>query len=95
MALFRKAPGFDDPAMIEKSISVWRKAMGILEDQLEKTGGFVTGNDFTLADIALGLSVHRWFSIEFEKPRLDAVADYYVRLRKRPGGARYMHETTP
>ena len=36
--------------------------MGILEQRLRETGAYVTGEAFTLADIAIGLSVNRWFA---------------------------------
>lgn len=35
--------------------------MTILDAQLAKTGAYVAGETFTLADIVLGLSTHRWF----------------------------------
>lgn len=34
--------------------------MRIVEAQLQRTGAWIAGERFTLADIVLGLSVHRW-----------------------------------
>jgi glutathione S-transferase len=58
--------------------------MAVLDGQLQKTGAFVTGNRFTVADIVLGLSTHRWFMTPLERPALPAVTDYYERLSQRP-----------
>lgn len=94
-ALIRHMPGFDDPDRIAESMRRWGVMMGILERQLEKTGAFVAGNDFSIADIAIGISVHRWMSIAADKPELPAVADYYERLLSREAGTRWMGPETP
>jgi glutathione S-transferase len=69
--------------------------MGILEQRLEETGAFVAGKGFSLADIALGLSVHRWLQTPLDRPVLPYVADYYGRLRQRKAASRYLSEETP
>ena len=94
-ALIRKTPGYDDPAKIADSMTRWGAKMDLLEAQLAKSEtGFVAG-EFSIADIALGLSVHRWMSIAADKPVLPAVADYYERLKGRAAGARWMGKETP
>ena len=35
--------------------------LAILDAQLARTGAYVAGERFTLADIPVGLSVNRWF----------------------------------
>jgi len=94
-ALIRKTPGMDDPVKIERSIADWTAEMEILEARLAETDAYAAGADFTLADIALGLSVHRWFGTAFEKKSLPAVTAYYRRLKARDGGLAYMGEATP
>jgi glutathione S-transferase len=94
-ALLRKGPGYTDPARIAKSVADWNGKMQILDGQLEKTGAFVSGDAFTLADIAMGLSVHRWMSTPFEKPQLADVQRYYEVLRGMELGAKYMSAATP
>ena len=54
--------------------------MEILEGQLLRTGAYVAGETFSLADIAIGLSVNRWYETPFEHPSLPAVRAYYERL---------------
>ena len=94
-ALIRHTPGYDDPAKVTESMQRWGKVMQILEAQLARGQGFVAGDDFTIADIAIGLSIHRWMSIPAEKPALPAVKAYYERLLTREVGARWMGPETP
>ena len=58
--------------------------MRILDAHFEHGGQFVTGEFFTLADVVLGLSTHRWLLSPIERPHLDAVHGYYQRLSVRP-----------
>ena len=60
-ALMRKNPAFADPARIADSVAKWTAKMQILEGQL-KASRHVAGPEFGIADIAIGLSSHRWFS---------------------------------
>jgi glutathione S-transferase len=83
-ALARRTPGFDDAARIAAGVEAWNKAMAILDQRLAETGAHVAGHDFTLADVVLGLSVHRWLKTPMERAALPAVEAYYARLRERP-----------
>lgn len=94
-ALIRHTPGYDDPAKIAESMAKWTVKMDLLEAHLAKGKSHVAGGQFTLADIAIGLSVHRWFMTPFEKTELPAVADYYGRLKERPAGVAWLGAGTP
>jgi glutathione S-transferase len=94
-ALIRKTPGFDDPTKIADSIKAWGAKMAILEGQLTKGQPFVAGDSFSIADIALGLSVHRWLSIPADKPEFATIEQYYERLLAREAGAPWMGSETP
>jgi glutathione S-transferase len=83
-ALVRRNPEFNDPREIEASRRAWNRMACILDEQLARTGGFVAGESFTLADIPLGLSVNRWLLTPIERPSLSNVAAYYERLSERP-----------
>ena len=83
LALARKTPGFDDPASIQASTGAWNRAMGILERQLATTGAYAAGERFSLADVVLGLSTHRWAATPIAHADLPAVRAYYDRLRER------------
>ncbi|HYD79435.1 MAG TPA: glutathione S-transferase [Paucimonas sp.] len=95
MALVRQSPEHRDAGQIAASCAIWSKYMGILDRQLERTGGFVAGEQFTLADIPIGLSVHRWFSTPLQRPDLPAVAAYYDRLSRRDGFLLYGRNGIP
>jgi len=59
--------------------------MAMLDAQLAAGGPYVLGADFTLADVVLGLSVHRWAAAPLAHAELPAVRAYYERLSARPG----------
>ncbi|MBA5827757.1 glutathione S-transferase, partial [Escherichia coli] len=89
LGLVRKSPDHQNPDGIAQSIAGWTKHMHVLNAQLEKTGAYVSGNTFTLADIPIGLSVNRWFGTPFEHPDLPAVSRYIERLATREGFKQY------
>jgi len=94
-ALVRKAATHTDPKAIEASVADWNRHMQILEAQLQRTGKFVTGAEFTLADLVLGLSTHRWFMTPMEQAHLPAVAAFYERLSTRPAFMTYVRNGVP
>ncbi|MCD9030217.1 glutathione S-transferase [Luteimonas sp. Y-2-2-4F] len=80
----RRSPAHRDPASAEASLRAWSALMAVLDARLADTGAFVAGPDFGLADVALGLSVNRWFETPVAHPPLPAVRAYYERLSERP-----------
>jgi len=80
MSLVRHSPAHQDPALLAAGIAGWNRMMGILEQQLQKTGDYVSGEHFTLADIVLGLSVKRWLKTPMQRPDYPAIAAYGARL---------------
>lgn len=94
-ALVRKLPGYDDQARIAESLKAWTAKMRVLETRLGETGAYAAGGDFSLADIALGLSAHRWFGGDFERPNLTHVSAYYERVRARPAAQVHFSAATP
>jgi glutathione S-transferase len=83
-AIVRRNPAFNDAGEIEASKKAWTRMLTILDAQLARTGAYVAGGHFTLADIPIGLSVNRWFMTPLERPGFAAVAAYYERLSGRP-----------
>lgn len=51
---------------------------------------FLCGDQVTLADVALGCWVHRWFQLPIERPDLAHLARYYETLKTRPGFVRHV-----
>lgn len=94
-ALMRRNPAYSDPDKLEASIAGWTAKMQILDAELDKGGPFIAGSEFSIADIALGLSCHRWYATPFDKPSMPATNDYYQRLRGGVAGARWMGSDTP
>ncbi|CAM3742811.1 Glutathione S-transferase GstB [Pseudomonas reidholzensis] len=95
MSLVRQSPAHQDAQALRAGCAEWSRYMQILERQLAATGAYVAGDTFTLADIPIGLSVHRWFETPFEHPHLPAVSDYYERLSERPGFRLHGRNGTP
>ena len=85
MGLVRQSADFTDAKAIAASVASWNRHMTLLDVQLQRTGAYAAGSAFTLADIVLGLSTHRWFMTPMQRPALAAVQAYYERLSERPG----------
>lgn len=93
MALVRGQPA--TPEAIEAGVASWNRHMGMLDAQLARTGAFVTGADFTLADIVLGLSAQRWKNAPIVRAELPAVEAYLQRIASRPGFAEFVGNGMP
>ncbi|WP_119157131.1 glutathione S-transferase family protein [Caldimonas tepidiphila] len=95
MALIRHSAAHADAAAIAASVEGWNRHMGIVEAQLRRTGAYMTGETFTLADVVVGLSVNRWFMTPMQRPAYPAVAAYHERLDARPGYRAHGRNGTP
>ncbi|TCB78767.1 glutathione S-transferase family protein [Acinetobacter sp. ANC 4173] len=83
MHLIRNSPEHQDLQEVEKSIQAWNSMMLILENQLANTQAYVAGQQFSLADIPIGLSVQRWYLTPFDKPDTPHIKNYYDLLSQR------------
>jgi len=95
MHLVRKSPAYADAAAAAHSIEAWNQKMHILDAALAKTTQYITGAEFTLADIVLGLSVNRWLMTPIQRPELPAVAAYYKKLSQRQGFQKFCGNGIP
>jgi len=95
MSLVRKSADYQDRVALANGIEQWSQTMGILDQQLQKTGAYVSGEQFSLADIPIGLSVNRWFETPLAHPDYAAVKAYYERLSQREGFRLYGRNGTP
>lgn len=95
MALVRQSDAHRDAAAIAASVAGWNRHMGILESQLDKTGAYAAGSDFSLADIVLGLSANRWRMTPMDRPDYPAIDAYLARLAERPAYALFCANGTP
>ncbi|HEX2561777.1 glutathione S-transferase family protein [Phenylobacterium sp.] len=95
MALGRRDPAYADTDEIVAGARRWNEVMSLLDAQLAETGAFVAGASFTLADIVVGLSVHRWRATPMERPQLSAVEAYVARLAAETRFSDFARPETP
>ncbi|MCF6316739.1 MAG: glutathione S-transferase C-terminal domain-containing protein [Marinosulfonomonas sp.] len=72
-----------DGAALAHALAKFDGYLGHLETQL---GGnpYVTGADFTLADIVIGHVLFRYFDIDIPRKDRPVIEAYYARLKQRP-----------
>jgi glutathione S-transferase len=95
LALVRHSPAHQDRQQIELSCMNWTKHMAIVEGQLTRTGAFIAGQGFSLADIPIALSINRWLETPLKHEDFPAIAAYMARLAGREGYREYCRNGTP
>lgn len=70
-------------AAVEEAIRVFDADLQILEIQLGDKP-FVMGEHFTLADIMIGQSLYRYFTLDIHREHRPVLSAYYDRLTDRP-----------
>ena len=83
VGLVRTKPEERDQAEIDAGIRASNAAFAIIERYLEGRD-YLVGDEMTIADIPFGPFVHRWCTMDFDKPDLPRVAAWYGRLKDRP-----------
>jgi glutathione S-transferase len=88
--LVRTLPEKRDLVQIQKDVDaegvVWR----VVEAQLA-TRRFIEGEQFTVADIALGAFARRWLGVEgVTKPKLPNLERWFGEIAQRPGFVRFI-----
>ncbi|HUD27769.1 MAG TPA: glutathione S-transferase family protein [Novosphingobium sp.] len=75
-----------DHDAIARGVTDCARHLAVLERYLiEKP--WLSGGEFGIGDIPMGVYAYTWFSLPFDKPDFPAVADWYARIRERPGFA--------
>jgi glutathione S-transferase len=95
LAMVRRSPEHQDAQLIALSWANWTKHMAIIERQLERTGAFVAGQVFSLADIPIALSINRWLETPLQHEDFPAITAYLTRLAERAGYRDYCRNGTP
>ncbi len=85
LGLVRRDPAHADAARIAASAAQWNGLMRLLDARLGQTAAYVAGNEFTLADVVIGLSTQRWLMTPIDRPALPAVSAWFARLAAQPG----------
>ena len=89
-ALVRTPPEQRDMVAIQKDADAEAVQWRTVDAQLS-TRRFIEGDDFTLADIALGAYARRWLGVEgIARPRFANLERWYARLAGRAGFARFI-----
>lgn len=78
-----------DMAAIGAAVGAAGRTWGLLDVILGRVP-YVAGPAFTLADISLGVHVHRWFSFDLERPELPHLRAWYGRLLTRQAYASHV-----
>lgn len=86
LGMVRHRPEERDLESIARSAARAGQMMGIVERYLNETP-WLSGEQFGIADISMGVYAHTFFTIDVDRPHLPMVERWYARLRERPGYA--------
>lgn len=82
--LIRRPAAERDTAAIERNTREANRAMALLDEHL-RSRPYVAGESFTMGDIPVGATAHRWLEIPaIDRPPLAAVRAWRARLAERP-----------
>jgi glutathione S-transferase len=84
--LIRRAPAERDADAIRRSAARAAEMMARVDDELSKRP-WLSGAEFGIGDIPMGVYAHTWFTLAIERPALTHVAAWYDRLKTKPGYA--------
>jgi glutathione S-transferase len=80
-----KFPEADVAAAKQRAIELWT----ILDSQLARTP-YLNGDELSVADIAFGNNIHRWYKFDMDRPALPGLRAWYDRLCGRPAYAKHI-----
>lgn len=83
IALIRTAARDRDVNVIKMASTACVAAAEILNERLSDRE-FICGNEFTMGDIPIGATVHRWYALEILHPSLPCLERWYRTLQRRP-----------
>lgn len=86
LGLVRTGPEARDKAAITRSARDSGEMMRILDAELCGRP-WLSGEDFGIADIPMGVYAYTYFTLPIERPALPALEAWYARLKARPGFA--------
>ena len=87
--LVRTPPEKRDMPLVISSRKALAANMAILDAHLANRQ-YVTGKTFTMGDIPLGTSIHRWFRLDIERENMPHLEAYYKRLQARTAYKQYV-----
>jgi len=88
--LVRTPPEKRDMVSLQKDADAEALVWRVVEAQLASRR-FIEGDQFTIADIALGAFARRWFGVEgVTKPKLPNMARWFAQVSQREGFAKFI-----
>jgi len=85
--LVRRPADGRDVTAVQKSVERCAARLALLDQALEQTP-WLSGAQFGMGDIPMGVYAYTWFNLPIERPELPALAEWYERLTGRPSFAR-------
>ncbi|MBV5263985.1 glutathione S-transferase family protein [Pinisolibacter aquiterrae] len=85
--LVRTPPEKRDMVAIDKAVKICTDLLAIADAKLAAQP-YLSGDDFGLADIALGPLAYAWMEIQMERPSMPHLEAWYARLQARPAWAK-------
>jgi glutathione S-transferase len=80
---YRTPPAQRDATAIAAALDRTHRLLGLVEAQLVGRP-FVAGETLSLADMAIGTHLYRYFELEIDRPPMPRLEAWYDRLRARP-----------
>jgi glutathione S-transferase len=82
--LIRRSPEQRHYSEVERSVAASAKLLRLLDDELSRRP-WLSGDDFGIGDIPMGVYINTWFALPIERPAFPHIAAWYARLNARPG----------
>ncbi|QIL83237.1 glutathione S-transferase [Diaphorobacter sp. HDW4A] len=73
-----------DDARIVQSVNATVPLLAMLEAHLAKNA-YMTGEQFSMADIPIGCEIHRWFALPLQRPSMPHTERWFQSLVERTG----------
>jgi glutathione S-transferase len=84
--LVRRPPEQRDADAIARSAAACAAQMTMIDNALAGQL-WLSGDQFGIGDIPMGVYAYTWFSLDIDRPDLPHLANWYGRLKQRPGYA--------
>ena len=84
--LIRRPLAERDEAAIDRAATRAAEMMKLVDDELTRHA-WLSGAEFGIGDIPMGVYAHTWFTLDIERPNLPHVTAWYEQLKARSGFA--------
>ena len=84
LSFARTKPEDRDMDTVAQDMELCARHLAVIEAQLGESD-WLSGGQFGIGDIPMGVYIHTWFALPFAKPEFPRIAEWYSRLQTRPG----------